>query len=91
MTQLSIVGYEKETHCQHCGRALVHGIRLDDGRVVGATCLDKKLTKPKMYRGKPYRLGSELIIRAAKVAQFHAPSAWGRFNVSADTLQFDAI
>lgn len=89
MTQISIVGYERDTLCQHCGRALLHGIRLSDGRVVGATCLDKKLTLPKRYQGKPYRLGAELIIKAAKVVEFHTPANYARFGVSAQTLQFE--
>lgn len=90
MTQIAIVGYESDCNCDHCGRALRHGIRLNDGRVVGATCLDKKLTAPKVYNGKKYRLGAELIIRAAKVVQWKQPSEWDRYGVSARTIQFTA-
>ena len=90
MTTIEIVGYEEDCNCEHCGRALRHGIRISDGRTVGATCLDKKLTLPKVYQGKKYRLGAELIVRAAKVAQFYTPNTWSRFGVSASTLQFDA-
>ena len=91
MENIEIVGYEEECHCMHCGRALRHGIRISDGRTVGATCLDKKLTAPKVYQGKKYRLGAELSIRAAKVAQFYAPAAWSRFGVNAETLRFEAV
>lgn len=91
MATLTITGYEQECNCEHCGRSLKHGIRLSDGRIVGATCLDKKLTKAKIYNGKSYRLGSELIIRAAQVAEFHAPAAWSRFGVSADTMRFEGL
>lgn len=90
MVAIEIVGYEQDGHCEHCGRVLKHCIRISDGRIVGATCLDKKLTKPKVYQGRTYRLGAELIIRAAKVAQFHQPASWGRFGVSASTMQFEA-
>ena len=89
-SQISIVGYEQDCHCEHCGRALVHGIRISDGRIVGATCLDKKLTAPKVYNGKKYRLGAELIIRAAKVVQWKQPSEWSRYGVSVGTIQFTA-
>lgn len=88
--QIAIVGYEQECNCEHCGRPLKHGIRISDGRVVGATCLDKKLTLPKVYQGKKYRLGTELIIRAAKCAQFVAPHNWGRYGVNNFTMQFEA-
>lgn len=88
--QISITGYEQDCNCEHCGRPLKHGIRISDGRIVGATCLDKKLTQPKMYHGKKYRLGAELIIRAAKVVQWKQPSEWSRYGVSAATIQFEA-
>lgn len=90
MTTLTIVGYEKECNCEHCGRVLKHGIRISDGRVVGAQCLNQSMTKPKVYQGKSYRIGSELIIRAAKVVQFYNASKWGSFGVSSSTIQFDA-
>jgi len=90
MPTISIVGYETDCRCEHCGRPLVHGIRISDGRVVGATCLDKKLTAPKMYHGKKYRLGTERIIHAAKVVQMKAPSEWDLYGVSAATIQFEA-
>lgn len=90
MSKLSIVGYEQDGHCEHCGRALRHCIRISDGRLVGATCLDKKLTLPKTYQGKKYRLGAELIIKAAKCAQFVAPQNWSRYGVSSRTMEFEA-
>ncbi|MDX3998414.1 hypothetical protein, partial [Pseudomonas aeruginosa] len=73
MSQISIVGYESDCNCEHCGRALRHGIRLSDGRLVGATCLDKKLTKPRLHQGKSFRFGAEHIIKIAKVVQFYSP------------------
>lgn len=91
MASISIVGYEQDCNCEHCGRALRHGIRISDGRVVGATCLDKKLTAPKIYRGKKYRLGAELIIRAAKVVEWKQPADWSLYGVSAGTIQFEAV
>lgn len=90
MNKLVIVGYESDCNCEHCGRALKHGVRLSDGRVVGATCLDKKLTAPRIYQGRKYRLGSELIIKAAKCAQFVVPTNWARYGVGAATMEFEA-
>lgn len=90
MNTLKITGYEQDCNCEHCGRHLVHGIRLSDGRVVGATCLDKKLTLPKVYQGKKYRLGSELIIKAAKVAQFKSHDQWPRYGVNDHTMTFES-
>lgn len=88
--QISIVGYEQECNCEHCGRPLKHGIRISDGRIVGATCLDKKLTKPKVYHGKKYRLGAERIIHIAKVVQFKAVSQWDAYGVAPSSPNFEA-
>lgn len=90
MSQISIVGYESSCNCEHCGRALKHGIKLSDGRVVGATCLDKKLTMPRVYRGKKYRFGDEFIVKIAKVVEFYSPNNWTRFDVSASSITFEA-
>ncbi len=88
---LIITGYEQDCKCEHCGRALVHGIRLNDGRVVGATCLDKKLTKAKVKSGgAKYRLGSAYIIDAAKVVQLKDPSRWSVYGVSQQAITFEA-
>ncbi len=79
---IAITGYEKDGNCEHCGRVLKHCIRLSDGRLVGATCFDKKVTTPKIYQGKKYRVGSEHIIKLAKVAQFVNPSNWSRYGLN---------
>lgn len=90
MDSLTITGYEQDGNCEHCGRPLVHCIRLADGRVVGATCFDKKLTKPRLYRGKNYRVGAEGVIRLAKIAQFVPASRWDIHGVSASLFKFEA-
>ena len=66
---LTIAGYEREACCAHCGRRLVHGIRLADGRTVGATCFDQVLTAPRIYNGGKYRIGADNVIRFAKIAE----------------------
>ncbi|WP_268797546.1 hypothetical protein [Pseudomonas huanghezhanensis] len=90
MNQISIVGYENDCNCEHCGRALKHGIKLSDGRIVGATCLDKKLTMPRVYQGKKFRFGAEFIVRIAKVVEQYSPTSWSRFGVSASSATFEA-
>ncbi len=86
---VAITGYEQDGWCEHCGRKLRHCIRISDGRIVGATCFDKKITKPKVYQGKPYRVGSQHIIHTAKVVQFRSADKWSRYGVSANTIQFE--
>jgi hypothetical protein len=69
MAALAITGYEPDCNCEHCGRKLRHGIRVSTGQVVGATCFNKVLTKPRTYQGKKYRVGEENVIRYAKIAE----------------------
>lgn len=89
MNTLTIVGYEQNVNCQHCNKFLKHGIRLDDGRVVGATCFDNKLTEQKEYFGKKYKIGANGIIRLAKIAEYVHPSKWSQqYGISTDNLTY---
>lgn len=84
-----ITGYTEDCNCEHCGRNLRHGIRISDGRVVGAQCFDRVLTLPKTYSGKSYRVGAENIIRYAKIAErFTAQAAESRFGVGLSQRTF---
>jgi hypothetical protein len=64
-----ITGYTQEGRCEHCNRPLKHVIKTDRGEF-GATCIDKKLTKPRIQNGKSYRVGSEHIVFLAKAQEF---------------------
>jgi hypothetical protein len=90
MGELVIVGYEQECNCEHCGRALVHGVKLADGRIVGATCLDKKLSLPRVRDGKSYRYGSEYIVKVAKVVHFKSADKWAAYGVNKQSTVFQA-
>lgn len=87
--QVSIVGYATEVHCDHCGRALKHGVRIDDGRTVGATCLVNKLTVPRRHMGKVYRYAAETVVHMAKVVERVQPGAWDRYGVNAESVEFE--
>ena len=87
---LQIIGYEQEHGCDHCGRYLLHGIALSDGRVVGATCFDKKLTQPKVYQGKKYRVGTEHVIKLAKLAS-RSETDLKRMGYGIHHFQFEAV
>lgn len=88
-TIVNITGYTRDENCEHCGRPLKHGIKLSDGRIVGATCFAKVLTKPRVANGKKFRLDAEAIIHRAKVAEFYPPHKWGHFGIYASALAFE--
>lgn len=87
---ITITGYEPgpEVYCDHCGRHLVHGIRIDDGRTVGATCLANKLTAKLVYNGKGYRLPADKIVHMAKVVERVAPHARERYGINDRCITF---
>ncbi len=78
MNEIKITGYEQNGQCEHCGRGLKHCIRISDGRMVGAQCLDKSMTAPKSYNGAAYRVGAENIIRMARLASKYSSAVLSR-------------
>lgn len=55
MQTISITGYEKECYCDHCGRALQHGVKTDALGTIGADCFNKliKSDRKRFSTGKP--------------------------------------
>lgn len=53
---ISILGYEQECYCDHCGRALQHGVQTDRLGVIGADCFNKLIVSDRKKfsgNGKP--------------------------------------
>ncbi|MBU6189476.1 MAG: hypothetical protein KGR68_09170 [Betaproteobacteria bacterium] len=87
MTQtpaIIVTGYSKGGCCMHCGRELLHCVQTDAG-VFGARCFAAKVTAPRSYRGKSYRLSTDAVLDLAKRA--HNPAHYG---ISAEALTFQA-
>ncbi len=87
--KMEIVGYVPDEHCHHCGRKLVHGIRLSNGLIVGAACFAKKITLPRMYQGRKSKLSSNTVIWMAKIAAKYDPIARQQFGLYRDALVFE--
>ena len=69
MTTISIRGYEGECYCDHCGRALQHGVRIDLLGVIGADCFNKLIKADRKRfsgNGKP---GASLVRTFAKLRE----------------------
>lgn len=68
MNNISIVGYEQECYCDHCGRALQHGVRTDALGTIGADCFNKmiKFDRKKFSQGKP---GAPYVRTLAKLRE----------------------
>ena len=88
---IQISGYNSEVNCDHCGRALRHGIQIDDGRTVGATCLANKLTAPRRHAGKTYRLAADAVVQMAKVVQRVPSHMWSQYGVNDAAITFDLV
>lgn len=89
--KISIVGYAEDEICAHCGRHLKHGIKISDGRIVGAACFDKQITKQRIKGKKKYRFGAKHIIHIAQVVQFKPVSQWDIYNVSMNATIFEEV
>lgn len=81
---LCITDYVEGAECAHCNRVLRHGIVTDNG-IVGAQCFAKKLTAPRIYKGKAYRLDAGDIVSLAKKAR--SPC---RFGLRPEHFTFEA-
>jgi hypothetical protein len=65
--RITITGYFQTGCCMHCGRELLHCVQTDAG-TFGAACFGKRVTKPRTYRGKAYRLSTDAVISLARTA-----------------------
>lgn len=81
---ITVTGYTQGGCCMHCGRELLHCVQTDAG-VFGARCFAAKVTAPRSYRGKSYRLSTDAVLDLAKKA--HNP---GRYSIPAEALTFQA-
>ena len=54
-TTTTIVGCQRDTHCDHCGRPLKYGIEATGIGTIGADCLVARLTRTakRRWRGGP--------------------------------------
>jgi hypothetical protein len=91
MAHITIVGYEQQTRCEHCGKPLKHGIRVSTGQIVGADCFDKHITKAKIYSGKKYRIGAEKVRELAKAAQFWSAERRAIAGLHPHLFVFEAV
>jgi hypothetical protein len=81
---ITVTGYFEGGSCGCCGRELRHCVQTDAG-TFGARCFAVKVTKPRIYAGKPYRLSTDAVISLAKQARNPV-----RFGLQAHHLSFEA-
>lgn len=77
---LTIVGYEMDDCCSHCGRKLVHCINTAEMGLIGADCFNKLIARNlKKYsgNGKP---GASLIRDMAKLRDRYSDEGLTRFG-----------
>lgn len=84
MNAIIVKGYTKGGECLHCGRELKHVICTSVGDF-GAACFSNKVTMPRVYQGKKYRLATDSMITLAKEARDP-----GRNGISLWHLTFEA-
>lgn len=86
---ICITGYSPETDCMCCGRTLKHGVVTDAG-VFGGQCFARKITAPRRYNGKAFRLDAASVVHIAKVVQRAPTQLWGQYGVTDESRTFEA-
>lgn len=69
---LTIIGYEQDDCCAHCGRKLVHCVKTAELGLIGADCFNKLIAANKKRfsgNGKP---GASLVRDYAKMVEFRS-------------------
>ena len=87
---LTINGYTKECNCEHCGRALQLGVKVEELGIIGADCFVKLMAKNRARfsgNGKPSAKGvKEMAVIAAKGLDY----ASRMYGYSAKSFVFEA-
>lgn len=88
MAQITIIGYEKQCDCDHCGRALQHGIRVTGHGVIGADCFRAmiKSDRKKFSQGKP---DATFVRTLAKLAERDSPDMLRRLGYHASLFVYE--
>ena len=90
MSKYSILGYDPETYCDHCGRPLKIGIRLSSFGVIGADCLNTaiQLDLKRWGGGKP---GADLLRHLAKCREKFSQKDLERMGYYSRAFDVDVV
>ena len=89
MTNISIVGYEPECHCDHCGRALQHGVRTSSLGTVGADCFNKMIKSDRKRFGGNGKPGASYIRTLAQMRERDSDKKLNRMGYAPRRFEFD--
>lgn len=87
---LTIIGYEMDDHCSHCGRKLVHCVNTAEMGLIGADCFNKLIkanTKKYSGNGKP---GAPLVRDMAKLRDRYSNEGLARVGRYPHHFVFEA-
>lgn len=89
--QISILGYEQECSCDHCGRALQHGVRTDRLGTIGADCFNKLIVASRKRfsgNGKP---GAPYVRVLAKLKERDSADQLSRMGYGPHHFVFELV
>lgn len=66
---ISITGYERECYCDHCGRALQHGVKTDTLGTIGADCFNKLIVADRKKFSRDGKPGAPYVRTLAKLKE----------------------
>lgn len=87
--RISILGYERECYCDHCGRALQHGVRTDLYGVIGADCFNKIIVADRKKFSRDGKPGAQYVRTLAKLKQRDSADHLSRMGYGPHHFVFD--
>jgi len=91
MTTVTITGYQPDCVCAHCGRNLAHGIKMQDGFVVGSSCFANKIIAKNIRRfSRNGRPSPAWVVELAQWMEFKTESQRQRAGLYPVNFRFDA-
>lgn len=86
---ICIVGYERECECDHCGRALQHGVRTDILGTIGADCFNKMIKADRKRFSGIGKPGAPLIRTFAKLRERDSDESLRRIGYTPHHFRFE--
>lgn len=89
MATITILGYERECYCDHCGRALQHGVKVSGLGVIGADCFNRLITADRKRfsgNGKP---GAPYVRTLAKLKERDSAAQLSRMGYGPHHFVFE--
>lgn len=86
---LTIIGYDQDDYCSHCGRKLVHCIKTAELGIVGASCFAKLIVPNRKRFSGNGRPTSSIVRELAVIRERYSDEGMRRLGRYPDHFVFE--